>query len=78
MAANAIRRVISARVCGLLPCARCLPAVVLGDRMAACVGCSLAAVISQAAAAGQVFRYLGVNDGRTVFVSSLITLNLTF
>lgn len=89
MAGNVISRVISARVCGPLLCAQCFPAVVVGRRIAACVVFSLAAfpgaaVISQAAAAGQVFLYLVVNDGRTVlvlddrFVFSLITLNLKF
>lgn len=54
--------------------------------MAACVLCTLAAfhsaaVISRAAAAGQVFLYLGVTDHRTALVldgrvvSSLITQN---
>lgn len=43
MAGNVISRVISARVCGLLLCVRCLPAVVVGRRIAACVLCSLAA-----------------------------------
>lgn len=66
MAGNVISCVISACVGGPLLCARCFPAVVVGRRIAACVVRSLAAfpgaaVISQAAAAGQVFLYLVVD-----------------
>lgn len=86
MAGNVISLVTGACVCGWLLCVRSLPAVVRSRRVAACVGCSLAAfhgaaVISPAAAAGRVFLYLVVNSHVTVLVlddtvSSVVTFNL--
>lgn len=83
MVGNVISPVIIACVCGLLLCARSSPAVVRSCRVAACVVCRLAAfhsaaVISLAAAAGQVFLNgrgtALVLDDRVVF--SLVTFNL--